>query len=39
MTEEPITTGLDAYSPPEVARRVEAFGVAKAAGSWVQTFC
>lgn len=33
-----VTTGLDAYSPPEVARRVEAFGVAKAAAPWTQTF-
>lgn len=33
-----ITTGLDAYSPPEVAKRVEAFGVAKAGAPWTQTF-
>lgn len=38
MPEEPMTTGLDAYSPPEVARRVEAFGVDKAAAPWTQTF-
>lgn len=28
---------LDAYSPPEVARRVEAFGVAKANAPWLRT--
>jgi formate transporter len=33
-----LTSGLDAFSPPEVARRVEAFGVAKVAAPWWQTF-
>lgn len=33
-----LATGLDAYSPPEVAKRVEAFGVAKAGAPWSQTF-
>jgi hypothetical protein len=26
---EKLTTGLDAYAPPEVAEHVESFGVAK----------
>lgn len=38
MSIKRIATGLDAYSPPEVARRVEAFGVAKAGAPWTQTF-
>lgn len=38
MSMKEITTGLDAYSPPEVAKRVEAFGVAKAEAPWTQTF-
>ena len=35
---EKLTTGLDAYAPPEVAERVEAFGVAKDLAPWWQTF-
>lgn len=38
MTMKEITTGLDAYSGPEIAKRVEAFGVAKAGAPWTQTF-
>lgn len=33
-----VSSGLDAYSPPEIAQRVEAFGVAKSAAPWWQTF-
>jgi formate transporter len=35
---ELITSGLDAYAPPDVARRVEAFGVAKVEAPWWRTF-